>query len=285
LNACPYRAKSVLHRRPLGWSIEATTILTRGGVESLAFDEDGLLIGDREWAVVEENSSIAWQGSHPRLALVHPEFQEGHPTVRNGKGDHVQFETAAMCTRREVYVWNDTAKRNDVFTAIDAGDEVAAFLANTVGAKLRLVLLGREARRRDGSNRVHIVSPTSFNELAAELPLTAQAPQNIMRFRPNIVVTGWSEPLLPFIEEQFTKLEWNAGKTMAELRIGDRCIRCVVPNVDPTTGGEDARVLEVLSKHSAARYPGEPIYFGLYATAKGPCTLKRGAVLEASLTI
>ena len=28
LNACPYRATSVLHRRPLGWSIEATTILT-----------------------------------------------------------------------------------------------------------------------------------------------------------------------------------------------------------------------------------------------------------------
>ena len=31
LNVCPYRAKSVLHRRPAGWSMEATTILTRGG--------------------------------------------------------------------------------------------------------------------------------------------------------------------------------------------------------------------------------------------------------------
>ena len=30
LNACPYRAKSVLHRRPRGCSMEATTILTRG---------------------------------------------------------------------------------------------------------------------------------------------------------------------------------------------------------------------------------------------------------------
>jgi hypothetical protein len=34
LNACPYRAKSVLHRRPLGWSMKATTILTRGGSSS-----------------------------------------------------------------------------------------------------------------------------------------------------------------------------------------------------------------------------------------------------------
>ena len=31
LNVCPYRATSVLHRHPLGWSMEATTILTRGG--------------------------------------------------------------------------------------------------------------------------------------------------------------------------------------------------------------------------------------------------------------
>jgi len=30
LNVCPYRATSVLHRHPLGWSMEATTILTRG---------------------------------------------------------------------------------------------------------------------------------------------------------------------------------------------------------------------------------------------------------------
>lgn len=30
LNACPYRTKSVLHRRPVGWSMEATTILPRG---------------------------------------------------------------------------------------------------------------------------------------------------------------------------------------------------------------------------------------------------------------
>ncbi len=29
LNACPYRAKSVLHRRPRGWFVEATPILTR----------------------------------------------------------------------------------------------------------------------------------------------------------------------------------------------------------------------------------------------------------------
>jgi uncharacterized protein YcbX len=243
------------------------------------------LAGDREWAIVDEKSSIVWQGSHPRLALIHPEFQEEYPVLRNNKGDYVQFERVAMRTPRDVYIWNDTAKQNDVFVASDAGDEVAAFLENTVGARLRLVRLGRDARRREGSNRAHMVSRTSFDELSADLPQTAQLPQNLMRFRPNIVVTGWPEPLVPFLEEQFTKLEWTAAKTTAALEVLELCIRCVVPNVDPATGGEDARVLEVVSKHSAARHPGEPIYFGLYATSNGPCTLNRGAVLEASLAI
>jgi hypothetical protein len=57
----------------------------------------------------------------------------------------------------------------------------------------------------------------------------------------------------------------------------------VVLNVDPATGHQDPRVLEAISKHSAARHPGKPICFGLYATATGASTLSRGAVLQASL--
>lgn len=254
-------------------------------VQSLDFDEEGRLAGDREWAVVDESSNVVWQGSHHGLALVHPEFQEGRSVLRSSKGGCVQFERNAIRTPRDVYIWNDVAKHNEVFAATDAGDDVAAFLETTVGARLRLVNLGRGAQRREGTNRVHIVSRTSYEELAADLPRTAQLPENILRFRPNIVVSGWSEPLVPFIEEHFTQFAWTASERSASLCVDELCIRCVVPNVDPATGGEDTRVLEVVGQHSAARYPGKPIYFGLYATSKGPCRLSRGAVLEASLAI
>lgn len=253
-------------------------------VETLNFDEEGLLVGDREWAVVDESSSVVWQGSHPRLALVHPEFQMDKPALRNSRGDYVQFDRGAMRVQRDVSIWNDVAKQNDFFAASDAGNEVAAFLENTVGARLRLVRLGREGQRREGSRRIHIVSSTSFEELATDLPRAAQPSEHLMRFRPNIVVTGEREPLVPFIEEQFTKLEWSSSTTAA-LKVGERCIRCVVPNVDPATGSDDARVLEVVHKHSAARFPGEPIFFGLYATSRGASTLNCGAVLDASLAI
>lgn len=253
-------------------------------VESLSFDEEGLLVGDREWAVVDENSSVVWQGAHPRLALVHPEFQLEKPALRNSRGDYVQFDRGATLAQRNVSMWNDVAKQNDLFAASDAGNEVAEFLENTVGARLRLVRLGPEGQRREGSRRIHILSRTSFDELAVDLPREAQPPEHLMRFRPNIVVTGESEPLVPFLEEQFTRLEWSAGTTNV-LEVGERCVRCVVPNVDPGTGSEDARILGVVHKHSTARYPGEPIYFGLYATSRGAGTLNRGAVLEASLAI
>jgi uncharacterized protein YcbX len=235
--------------------------------------------------VVDEGSSVVWQGSHPRLALVHPQFKEDHQVLRSSTGDHVQFKASALHAAREVLIWNETSKQNDVFAATDAGDEVAAFLRKTVGARLRLVLLGRAARRREGSNRIHVVSTESFNELAADLPSAAQAPQNLMRFRPNVVVSGWGEPLVPSIEEQFVRLEWTSGNTTAALQVNELCTRCVVPNVDPATAGEDARVFETLSKHSAARYPGKPTYFGLYAISKGACTLNSGTLLHASLAI
>jgi uncharacterized protein len=252
-------------------------------VEALNFDEEGLLVGDREWVVVDECASVVWQGSHPRLALVHPEFHADKLALRNSRGDCVQFDRAAMRVLRDVSIWNDVAKRNDFFAASDAGNEVAAFLENTVGARLRLMRLGYEGQRREGSRRVHIVSRSSFEDLATDLPRTAQPPENLMRFRPNIVITGESEPLVPFIEEQVTKLQWSANPTAA-LEVGERSTRCVVPNVDPATASDDARVLEVVHKSSTARYPGEPISFGVYATSIGASTLHRGASLKATLT-
>ena len=254
-------------------------------VESLNFDDAGLLVGDRQWAVIDETSNVVWQGSHPRLALIHPEFQEETSFLRSGAGDCVQFERSAVRNPRDVYIWNAREKQNDVFAASDAGDEVAAFLEHTVGARLRLVRLGRPGQRREGSNRIHIVSRTSFDELAGDLPTAAQLPENLMRFRPNMVVTGWREPLLPFIEEQFTKLVWTTSNVVEALEVGERCVRCVVPNVDPWNADEDARILEVVGKHSASRYPGEPSSCGIYATSKGASAVRRGAVLHANLAI
>jgi uncharacterized protein len=253
--------------------------------DSLTFDEVGALVGDREWAIVDESASVVWQGSHPRLALIHPEIQTDHVVLRAADGKCTKLGLDAMRTLRGVQIWNEAKKQNDVFAAIDAGDEAAAFLETVTGAKLRLVRLGREAQRRQGVNRVHIASCTSFNELAVDLPQTTQLPENLARFRPNVVVTGLGDALMPFMEEQFTRLQWATGSTTAALEVDGLCVRCVVPNVDQATAAVDPIVLEVVSRHSAARYPGGPIYFGIYARPMAPCILKRGTALEVNLAI
>ena len=41
-------------------------------VDELLLDASGRAFGDREWAVIDAQDAVTWQGSHPRLALVRP---------------------------------------------------------------------------------------------------------------------------------------------------------------------------------------------------------------------
>jgi hypothetical protein len=201
-------------------------------------------------------------------------------------------EALAPC---RVVIWNDLAKREDAFDAWDGGDAAAAFLRGVTGAPLRLVKLGREAMRREGASRVHLVHRGAFGEFVAALGAGGQGLADLARFRPNIVladVTGVGDggddgaSAVPFIEEQVTRFEWregSAGSAPSSLVVGERCVRCIVPNVDPATGLVDERVLDVIATLSAQRFPGAPVCFGLYAAATGRATLRRGEVLASTL--
>jgi uncharacterized protein len=252
-------------------------------VDSLAFDQGGLVLGDREWVIVDEQSNVVWQGSHARLALVHPTLHDGVLTLRNPEGDQVVIDQGADRRPRQVRIWNDITKQHVEYSGTDGGNAAAAFLQRTVGDRLHLVRLGHDALRREGSNRVHVVSRESYNEFASTLALNDAPVASIARFRPNVVITGLRESLVPFIEEQFAKLEWSSGMTSICLVVGDLCVRCVVPNVDPATGRVDASVSEAVSVLSAQRYPGQPTYFGIYAHSAAAGTLARGTVLTAAL--
>ena len=258
-------------------------------VDRLDFDDDGLLLGDRAWAVVDEQSSVVWQGSHPRLALVMPELTDGVLFLRNPDGHRVEINQAPDCSPCQIQIWNNRTKRNDLFAATDEGAAAAEFLRRTVGARgLRLVRLGREARCREGVNPVHIVSSASVEEFNDELARTGHAPASIERFRPNLVISappGDEAFWLPFMEEHFTSLDWtDEAAQRSSLVIGDLCVRCVVPNVDPASASVDDRVLQTVGSLSAQRHPGKPVYFGVYAkTPAARTALRRGAVLTAQL--
>jgi len=249
----------------------------------LVFDADGLLAGDREWVVVDEGSTVVWQGSHPRLARVHPRLDGGVLTLHAADGAAAgPFDGASgrPCTLR---VWNDVAKREDVHEGIDEGDVAAAFLAAVTGAPLRLVRLGRDARRREGVNAVHLVSRESLDEFDDELARGTRLRADVARLRPNVVVRGLDEPLLPFLEERFTALRGREGVSACALAVTSPCVRCVVPNVDPATGEVDEGPLDALVRLSAQRDPAGPVCFGVYAAGEAGADLRVGDVLSASL--
>jgi uncharacterized protein YcbX len=253
-------------------------------VDALQFDTEGLLIGDREWVVVDQDSTVVWQGSHPRLALIRPVLQNGALTMLNDAGDQLIVEAMNGSDSDEVRIWNDFSKCLDIHRGKDAGDKAARFLQQTAGPGLRLVRLGREALQRNGLNPVHLATVDSVNEFLAALAPEQRHLVNALRFRPNILVQGHGESLLPFVEDHLSRLNWSSNGAECGLFVTSLCIRCIVPNVDPSTGLMDNSILEAVSKLSAERFPAQPTYFGVYVRPTGPGVLLRGDAMTGTFS-
>src|ERR1700761_6105853 len=117
-------------------------------VTELVLDARGGAAGDREWAIVDDDGAVTWQGAHPRLALVHPRVTPAGLRLASPGVDEIDVPAALAPCR--VKIWNDLGARHDSFDAADAGDAVAAWLQGVVGAPLRLVRLGEAALAREG---------------------------------------------------------------------------------------------------------------------------------------
>jgi uncharacterized protein len=252
-------------------------------VARLQFTNEGLIADDREWVVVNTDSEVVWQGSHPKLALVKPIILPGSlrlTAVGQQQIDIAQHPAKPTC---QIKMWNDTTKVNDVLDGVDGGDQGATFLQAVTGANLRLVRLNASALSRDAVNRIHIVSASSMNELNRALKNCGSPTVDLSRFRPNVVISSIDEPLEPFLEEAITELSWTDEGREGMLSTAQLCIRCVVPNVDPVTADVSEETLQTVTALSAARHQGKPVYFGTYANIIQAAVLREGTVLKAAL--
>ena len=252
-------------------------------VDQLHFNAAGAVAGDRDWVVVNAASEVVWQGSHPRLALVSPEFRDDRLVLSAAAFGQIEVDRASADTRCDVKIWSEANGRHNVFPGYDAGDAAATFLSTVVAARVRLVRLAPAALARQGVSHAHVISLSSLAEVNAALTSCGQQAAEVERFRPNIVLTDHAEPLPPFIEEHVVDLNWGSGEQTGRLSVLAPCIRCVVPNVDPQTGLVAEEPLATVTRLSAQRHPGKPVYFGIYASAAGAAVLSAGATLVATL--
>jgi uncharacterized protein YcbX len=255
-------------------------------VDALEIDERGAAAGDRHWAIVDDGGVVTWLGSHPRLALVTPRFLAAGEPRRGATGATgatgptgadaglllsapgiapVATQPVAALPGREIRIWNERTCVHDVFPAADAGDAVAAWLAQVTGAPLRLVRLGGAAIAREGPSALHLVFTDSVAAVDAELAAQGHASADPRRYRPNVVLAGAGAALDPFLEDTLEAITWTGHGTRTRLAVTSLCIRCVVPNVDPVTSAVSDAPLHTLATLAARRRPGAPTSFGIYA--------------------
>ncbi|MCK9685103.1 MOSC domain-containing protein [Scleromatobacter humisilvae] len=243
-------------------------------VQELALDARGGAAGDREWAIVDAQGVVTWQGAHPRLALVQPRMTRAGLRLGAAGADEVAVpDDLAPCS---VKIWNDLRARHDTFDAADAGDAVAAWLERVVGAPLRLVRLGEAALAREGNNALHLVFTPSVAALEAQWGAT-----DPRRFRANVVLEIPGGDGNAFIEESLAALEWQ-GDDATRLEITAPCIRCVVPNVDPASARVDDSFGDALTRLSQQRRPGATV-FGIYARGAAGARLRVGDTAKMEL--
>lgn len=229
-------------------------------VEHLVIDGEGGATGDRHWAIVNARGDVTWQGDHPRLALVHPQLTEDALVLTTPGMAPVRVSSQASLAPVHVTIWNERDRRAEVFDAEDAGNAAAAWLTRVTGALLRLVRLGEAARRRDTVNRLHLTTRASADAVDRHLAEAGEPPADPRRYRPNIVLRSDA----PAFEEDFLlAFEGPDGR----IEVTSPCVRCVVPNVDPSDASVSPRTLEALSALSAAHHPGKPTTFGVYGRA------------------
>ena len=212
--------------------------------KSVLLEEAGLA-HDREWMFVTSDGRFLTQREEPRLARVDAMVQHGRLTLSADGAGEVRVPLDVAGSRGEVTIWRDRV------SALDQGDEPAAWISALLGRDARLVRIDPAARRRcdpawtadaeahsrfpDGYPLL-VVSRASLDDLNSRLP----APLPMDRFRPNLVLDG----LPPYGEDEVHEFTAHGIR----LRAVKPCIRCSITTTDQTagvvTGEEPLRTLK-----------------------------------------
>ena len=212
-----------------GLSVPAATLALTG------LEVDG--IGDREWVVVDDQGEFLSQRELPKMSQIQTRITGVSLRVK-APGMlqlDVPFESEGDVVK--VRVWNDEV------AAVTQGTIADAWFSQFLGLQCRLVRFDPEASRISNSKytgaltapykfadafALLVCSAASLAELNGRLAQNGHAAVTIERFRPNIVL----DEVEAFDEDYID--HFTIGD--AKLRVVKPCVRCTVPNVDPSTG-------------------------------------------------
>lgn len=262
----PQPTLSALYRYPVkslrGEAFDTLEVTPRG----LAFD--------RRWMVVDGEGRFLTQRQQPRMALIQARVgADGRLRLQAPGMPDIEVTPADTDRRMTVRVWDDS------LPAAPADAAAGLWLGEILGVPCHLVYLPDDSRRpvdphyaqpadqvgfADGFPFL-LISQPSLEDLNARL----ERPVSMLRFRPNLVVTGC---------EAFAEDGWRRIRVGdLSFRVAKPCSRCVIPTIDIETGEKGREPLQTLQRYRRREHK---VYFGQNLIHDGPGTLRVGMPVE-----
>ncbi|MEB3901343.1 MOSC domain-containing protein [Pseudomonas putida] len=261
---------SALYRYPVksgqAQSLEASTVDMLG------------LQGDRRWMVVEQdNGRFLTQRAWPRLGQLKASYAVDGQLLLETSGQAPLTVPVPPVDEalRGVTIWRDTLR------VPDAGDAAAAWLSELLGKPVRLVHCPEQRARYlpngYGFNSDRAAFPDGFPLLLIgqgsldELNRRIGRPMEMLRFRPNLVVSGGE----PFAEDGWKRIRIGG----LVFRVLKPSVRCILTTLDPATGERSAD-REPLTTLKTFREREGDVLFGQNLAVDGSGELRVGMAVE-----
>ena len=215
------------------------------GIEttSLSFDQRGP-VHDRQYLIVNDDGRFLTQRQLPKMAFIQPQIDESGLTLSYPQQENIHVPRLDDGQVMTVTVWKDEIQ------AHDQGDQAAMWLSDVLGRSCRLVAVGEATKRPVNPKYAHnyeeigfadgfpllIVNQSSLDVLSQQVG----RPLDVLRFRPNVVMSGaeaWQE-------SDWQRLQLN--EEQGALTCVKPCERCVIPTRDLLTQEREADVLDCL---------------------------------------
>lgn len=246
----------------------------RGDSVDSAVVEPWGLAGDRRWMLVDPDGAAVTAREVNALLLAHPVITDSGLRVTAPHIEPLEVATPVVGTV-PVQVWSSK------LTATPAGPEADAWWSEVTGTAVRLVWLDDPTRRpispgfAEPDDRVSFAddyplllttesSLVALNDAVLERTQGQTGPMSMMRFRPNVVVSGapaWAE-------DDWRRIRIGA----ASFRAVKGCARCVMTTVDPETAERAKEPTATLAR--TRRWDGS-VWFGVNLIPDSPGTTIR----------
>lgn len=223
---------------------------------------------DRSFMVVDPDGDHRTQRGSPHLATIRPDISaDGQTlTLRAPGTPPLDLTPRTDGQRRQVLLFGTP------YPAVDQGEEVAEWMSAVLQKPSRLVRVPDDHQRTtsgetpgsaafaDG-HAVLVTSRASLEDLNGRITAAGGEPVPMERFRPNIVVEGWSQP---HTEDRVRSMTVDR----ARLGYAKLDIRCVVTTVDQRVGvNAGPEPLRTLAHYRRSSKGG--VAFGMKAAVVG----------------